>query len=66
MTCTNCTQWNLKASPMRAHGLGLCKSEPVTPHPGSRTFSGANPCRFGKFAQAPAATVARRLAELQR
>lgn len=66
MTCTNCSQWDLKTSPMRQYGFGKCKAAPVTPIPAFRTFSGSNPCRFGKFAQAPVATVARRLAELQR
>lgn len=60
MTCINCSSWNLKASPMRAAGYGLCKAETDPRFRVARTFSPANVCRFGKFTQAPAATVAAR------
>ena len=56
MNCLQCTHWALKDSPLRAHGYGLCKT---LNQPG-RTFSASNPCRFGKFTQAPADTVAKR------
>jgi hypothetical protein len=56
MNCLNCTHWNLKDSSLRAHGFGLCKT---LAQPG-RTFAAGNPCRFGKFVQAPADTVAKR------
>lgn len=66
MTCTQCLHWQLAKSPLRRAGFAPCKADPDKLLSTGRTFSGSNPCRFGKFAQAPAATVARRLAELQR
>lgn len=56
--CLQCSHWNLKDSALRAHGYGVCKS--LVPAQPGRTFAADNPCRFGKFTQAPAETVARR------
>lgn len=60
MTCIQCLHWNLKESPLRAAGFGRCKTLPAEQQ-AVRTFSSENPCRFGKFAQAPAATVSKRV-----
>jgi hypothetical protein len=59
MTCIHCLHWNLKDSPLRAAGFGRCKT--LGPEHVGRAFSSENPCRFGKFAQAPAATVDKRV-----
>jgi hypothetical protein len=63
MTCIQCANWNLKDSAMRDAGYGLCKampdSIPVEQRAG-RHFAAENSCRFGNFAQAPAATVTKR------
>ena len=66
MTCINCIHWSLQKSPLRRAGFAPCKADPDRVLAVSRTFSGLNPCRFGKFDQAAPATVARRMAELQR
>ena len=58
MNCINCSHWDLKDSSLRAHGYGLCKA--LTPAQPGRTFAAGNPCRFDKFTQAPAETVAKR------
>ncbi|PLC06381.1 hypothetical protein CY658_04930 [Variovorax sp. RO1] len=58
MRCIQCSHWDLKHSTLRAHGYGLCKA--LVPAQPGRTFSDRNACRFGKFAQAPAETVAKR------
>jgi len=62
MNCTQCLHWNLDRSPLRSAGFGLCKVDPDKRLAPGRTFSGLNPCRFGRFTQATAATVARRMA----
>lgn len=61
MKCIDCLHWNLKASPMRAAGFGLCKAETDNTFRLARTFAPTNVCRFGKFTAAPAATVAARV-----
>lgn len=60
MKCIECQSWNLRESPLRAHGYGLCRADanPLTAK--GHTLSGQNICRMGKFKQAPAATVAKR------
>ena len=63
MTCLECSNWNLKDSSLRNAGYGLCKAMPDSipaEQRAGRTFSSNNECRFGNFAQAPAATVAKR------
>jgi hypothetical protein len=60
MKCLDCKHWNLKGSPLRAAGFGLCKAETEERFRVSRTFAPVNICRFGNFAQATAATVAAR------
>ena len=59
MNCINCSNWSLKDSPLRVYGYGKCRALNADQNPG-RSFSSENMCRFGKFAQAPAETVARR------
>ena len=66
MNCTQCLHWSLQKSPLRRAGFAPCKVDPDKLLALGRTFSGYLPCRFSKFTQAPAATVARRMAELQR
>jgi hypothetical protein len=59
MTCIQCMHWNLKDSPLLAAGFGRCKTLGAE-HVG-RTFSSENKCRFGKFTQAPAPMVDKRM-----
>jgi hypothetical protein len=59
MNCLQCQNWDLKNSTLRVYGFGKCKAVPAEENAG-RTFSSTNECRFGKFAQAPADTVAKR------
>lgn len=66
MNCGSCTHWDLRHSPLRQEGYGLCKVEPEERMRGARTYSAMNVCRFETFKQAPAATVARRQLEAQR
>ncbi|MDQ0571498.1 hypothetical protein QFZ42_003332 [Variovorax paradoxus] len=59
MNCLNCSNWSLKDSPLRVYGYGKCRALNADENPG-RSFSSENVCRFNKFAQAPAETVAKR------
>lgn len=60
MKCLNCKHWNLKGSPLRAAGYGLCKADKDEATRAARSFSPINICRFERFAQASPATVAAR------
>lgn len=60
MNCLQCLHWNLKGSPLRTAGFGLCKADPVEHTRAARTFSATNECRFDWFKQAEPATVAAR------
>jgi hypothetical protein len=64
MTCGTCTQWELKASPMRAIGMGLCFRE-VGVFRRARTFSPAAPCNKERFEKAAPATLAARTKALK-
>lgn len=52
MTCGTCVHWELKASPMRAFGMGNCARE-VGVFRQARTFSPSASC--GKQQHSPAA-----------
>ncbi|MGI4776931.1 MAG: hypothetical protein ACRYGA_02240 [Janthinobacterium lividum] len=58
MKCIDCKHWNLKTSPLRTAGYGLCKAEKDETYRLARTFAPINVCRFGNFSQAPAGTAA--------
>lgn len=59
MNCLQCTHWELEGAPLRMYGYGRCGALTSNENPG-RSFSSENMCRFGKFTQAPAETVAKR------
>lgn len=59
MNCHQCAHWDLKKSPMRATGFGLCKAD-KTKFAAARTFAPTNECRFDAFKQAAPETVAAR------
>lgn len=63
MTCLTCKHWNLKDSPLRADGFGLCDVHPTAALKPANTFAGNTPCRFGRFLPAPAEVIARRAKE---
>jgi hypothetical protein len=60
MNCGTCDHWDLKHSPLKAHGFGNCKT---LSNGGDRshTFPAVNRCRFGKWKAAEAATIAARV-----
>lgn len=58
--CLQCKHWNLKGSPLRAAGFGLCKADPDERMRAARSFAPTNVCRFRYFAPASAATIAAR------
>lgn len=60
MNCLACVHWNLRESPLRAYGYGLCKADTNPMTSKGHTLNGQNVCRMGKFKQAPSETVARR------
>jgi hypothetical protein len=64
MNCGTCKHWNLKGSPMRAHGFGQCKADPDEAMRAGRTHSAQAICRLDKFVKADIAVIARREREL--
>lgn len=60
MNCGTCKHWDLRDSPLRAHGYGRCKVDPNEAMRAGRTFSAQNICRIGKFAKAEVKVIARR------
>ncbi|RYF47241.1 MAG: hypothetical protein EOO27_37880, partial [Comamonadaceae bacterium] len=60
--CVACKHWQLKDSPLRADGFGLCDANP-SPLRAGHTFPPNSECRFGKFLPASQETVARRAKE---
>ena len=60
MNCGTCTHWNLKDSPLRAHGFGLCKVQPDPALRAAKTTGAQNVCRLGRFAKADVKVIARR------
>lgn len=63
--CLSCAHWELKTSPMREHGMGLCAQE-VFPFRQARTFGPTAPCNKAEFTQATPATIAAREKALKR
>jgi hypothetical protein len=66
MNCGQCAQWNLRGSPLRRYGYGLCKVDPDPAMRAAKTSSGASACHTGRFEQAGAVTMARREQEKAR
>ena len=60
MNCGTCKHWNLKGSPLRAHGYGQCKVDPNEALRAGRTMSAQNVCRIEKYAKASTAALIRR------
>lgn len=60
--CLSCRHWNLKDSPLREHGFGLCSVNP-SPTAAGQTFAGNAPCRLKRWEKAPDAVIARRAKE---
>ncbi len=60
MNCGTCTHWNLKGSPTRAAGFGLCKVEPNEMMRAGRMLAPHFACTIGKFVKADAVALARR------
>ncbi len=60
MNCGTCGNWDLKNSPLRAHGFGRCLVDPNEAMRAGRTFSATNICRIGMFVKAEAKVIARR------
>jgi hypothetical protein len=60
MKCQDCVHWDLRGSPLRVHGYGLCKADPDPRFRGARTLSNENVCRIGRFELAKSGTLARR------
>lgn len=52
MICLQCKHWNLRDSPLRDVGFGLCKANPNAVTRAGQTFAGNTPCRIGKFERA--------------
>lgn len=64
MNCGICRNWDLKDSPLRAHGFGRCKVDPNEAMRAGRTFGPQNVCRLGKFVKAETAVIVRREKEM--
>lgn len=60
MNCGTCKNWNLKGSPTRNVGFGLCIVDPNPLMRAGRTLNPQNICRIGKFEKAEPAVIARR------
>jgi hypothetical protein len=56
--CSNCSLWKLKESPLRQHGLGLCKV--YSGRSQAKTFGGFFPRTCPKFQQAEPEVIAAR------
>lgn len=65
MNCGACSHWELKGSPMRAAGMGLCAKEQGL-FARARTFSPTALCNKRQFEQATPAVIAAREKALQR
>lgn len=65
MKCMACSNWNLKDSPLRAYGFGLCKKEADPLFYKARTYSLRAKCNKDQFEQASAEVMERRRINLK-
>lgn len=65
MNCLNCLNWNLKDSPLRHAGFGLCKKELDPLFAKARTFSPRSKCNKNQFQQASVDVIERRRINLK-
>lgn len=64
MNCGICRHWNLKDSPTRSVGFGLCNADPYPQFRAARTLSMQNICRIQRFEKADVKVIVRREKEL--
>ena len=60
MNCGTCKHLNLKDSPGRSYGMGLCSIEPNPLMRAGRTLNPQSLCRLGKHEKADPKVIARR------
>lgn len=64
MNCGTCKHFDLKNSPTRSVGFGLCQAETNPMMRAGRTLNPQNICRLGKFEKADPRAIVKREKEL--